>query len=35
MTWTAFIIGLVIGSAMIIVAIGACVIVIRDRKVDL
>lgn len=35
MTWTAFVIGLIIGSAMIIVAVGACVIVVRDRKVDL
>ena len=35
MTWTAFFTGLIIGSAIIIVAVGACVIVARDKKVDL
>ena len=33
MTWAAFAVGLIVGLAMIIVAAGACAIVLRDGKV--
>jgi len=35
MIWTAFVVGLIIGLAMVIVAVAACVIVSRDRKIGL
>lgn len=34
MTWVVFVTGLVVGLAMIIVAVGLCVIVVGDRKAD-